>query len=168
MITDPASFAYNDPHQGKGTEYPQLVHPESNEGKDWQANVCAYITELFEWNVTEVAEGWQRKFQLLCAFQRDKGHCRVPKNLVVDSVKLGQWVSSQRRYYRNRIGGRPVRIHQSLRSVLLSTIQMDSSGQWPKEQSWARKDGNKTYNCCAHFSTTRTLSCSASILWSTR
>ena len=76
MITDPASFAYNDPHQGKGTEYPQLVHPESNEGKDWQANVCAYITELFEWNVTEVAEGWQRKFQLLCAFQRDKGYSK--------------------------------------------------------------------------------------------
>ena len=60
-------------------------------------------TELFEWNVTEVAEGWQRKFQLLCAFQRDKGHCRVPKNLVVDSVKLGQWVSSQRQYYKKRM-----------------------------------------------------------------
>ena len=62
----------------------------------------AQITKLnaigFEWVLKKSTQGdaWQRKFQLLCAFRQEHGHSRVPQNYVVDSVKLGTWVSSQR------------------------------------------------------------------------
>ena len=56
----------------------------------------------FEWVSKKAAAdscAWRHKFELLCAFQRENGHCRVPKTLIVDSVKLGQWVSSQRQFW---------------------------------------------------------------------
>ena len=58
----------------------------------------------FEWCVRTLG-GWQRKFELLCAFQREHGHCRVPQSLVINSETLGDWVNHQRRYYRNRMEG---------------------------------------------------------------
>ena len=51
-------------------------------------------------------EGWHHKFKLLCAFQRDHGHCRVPCNLVVDYVNLGPWVNDQRQLFKNRFKGK--------------------------------------------------------------
>ena len=64
----------------------------------------------FEWSIHEGTgldeKGWQRKFQMLCAFQREHGHCRVPYSLVINSTKLGQWVSSQRCYYKIRMAGK--------------------------------------------------------------
>ena len=60
----------------------------------------------FEWTISEGTglneKGWQHKFQLLSAFQREHGHCRVPGTLEINSVKLGQWVNAQRQYYKNR------------------------------------------------------------------
>lgn len=48
------------------------------------------------------SDKWQPKFELLCEFQRKHGHCQVPQRLVTESsVKLGQWVKSQRVIYRN-------------------------------------------------------------------
>ena len=64
----------------------------------------------FEWTIREETgldeKGWQRKFQLLCAFQLEHGHCRVPHSLVIDSVKLGQWVRDQRKYYKKFMEGK--------------------------------------------------------------
>ena len=51
---------------------------------------------------------WQHKFDLLCAFQRENGHCQVPQRYIVDSVKLGQWVATQRQVYRNYMDGKKV------------------------------------------------------------
>ena len=61
----------------------------------------------FRWNYSGAKEwrrdddGWQKKFDLLCAFQRERGHCRVPSKFVVDSIKLGLWVENQKRYFNN-------------------------------------------------------------------
>ena len=62
----------------------------------------------FEWKLIKsaISEGWQKNFQLLRAFQNDNGHCRVPRSLVVDSIKLGQWVNNQRCCYKNRMEGK--------------------------------------------------------------
>jgi Helicase associated domain len=58
----------------------------------------------FEWSIYKATvlneKVWQRKFQLLCAFEREHGHCRFPKSCVSDSVKLGHWVNTQRKYYK--------------------------------------------------------------------
>ena len=49
---------------------------------------------------------WQQKFDLLCAYQRENGHCRVPKSWVVNSIKLGRWVDHQRQYCKKNKEGK--------------------------------------------------------------
>ena len=48
----------------------------------------------FIWDPIE--ERWEKGFSLLQRFQRREGHCRVPRNFVVDGFKLGNWTVSQR------------------------------------------------------------------------
>ena len=59
----------------------------------------------FEWKFDK-DKVWQQKFDLLCDFQRKTGHCQVPQNMVVDSVRLGEWVSCQRVSYKNYSEGK--------------------------------------------------------------
>ena len=54
----------------------------------------------FEWKVRNSGK-WEDKFNCLRAFQREHGHCRVPKSFMVESVKLGIWVHAQRQHYHN-------------------------------------------------------------------
>ena len=55
---------------------------------------------------TGVGHEWKQMFDLLCAFQLENGHCRVPTGYVIDSVKLGYWVSHQRQFYKNSMDGK--------------------------------------------------------------
>ena len=64
----------------------------------------------FEWKVIggewNDDEGWHYKYDLLCAFHRENGHCRVPVHFSVGAVKLGKWVSNQKTFYKNRMAGK--------------------------------------------------------------
>ena len=58
----------------------------------------------FEWTINPLAirtGTWHVKFERLCDYQREYGHCRVPQGFVVESVQLGSWVSNQRQRYKN-------------------------------------------------------------------
>jgi len=46
-------------------------------------------------------EAWERKYELLLSFRCSNGHCHVLHNYIIESVKLGWWVSNQRIYYKN-------------------------------------------------------------------
>jgi hypothetical protein len=70
-----------------------------------EARIAQLNSIGFEWSL-KGRDTWQHNFELLCAFQRKNGHCQVPKGYTVDSVRLGSWVSRQRRYYRNFIQGK--------------------------------------------------------------
>ena len=49
---------------------------------------------------------WEANFRLLEEFQKENGHCRVPRNHSVDDVNLGTWVITQRQNYRNYLAGK--------------------------------------------------------------
>lgn len=59
----------------------------------------------FEWR-TPKDNSWQKRFCLLCEFQHEHGHCRVPEYYAVNSVELGRWVMNQRRSYQNFQAGK--------------------------------------------------------------
>jgi len=46
------------------------------------------------WNVLE--ERWERNYQLLLEFQKQKGHCRVNDKYKVNGSNVGQWLIYQR------------------------------------------------------------------------
>ena len=47
------------------------------------------------WDVDE--ESWEMAYSLLCAFVEREGHPRVPQKALVNGVRLGTWVSNQRK-----------------------------------------------------------------------
>jgi len=50
----------------------------------------------FVWNWRDYL--WDRGFTALLKFKRREGHCRVPASHSEENYKLGDWVSTQRRY----------------------------------------------------------------------
>ncbi|CAE8650511.1 unnamed protein product, partial [Polarella glacialis] len=76
----------------------------------------------FQWAVNKAASG-EEKFELLKAYKQEHGHTRVPQSYVADNgVKLGHWVSTQRKARKGR-GGRKIHAEQ--------IEQLDSLGfQW--------------------------------------
>ena len=50
----------------------------------------------FVWNWRDYV--WDRGFRALLKFKRREGHCRVPASHSEENYKLGDWVSTQRRY----------------------------------------------------------------------
>jgi len=43
---------------------------------------------------------WNKKFELLCPFHHENWHCHVPTNFEVESVRLCNWLHSQRIFYK--------------------------------------------------------------------
>jgi hypothetical protein len=62
----------------------------------------------FEWGTskTDLTSMWSVRFQQLCEFKVQFGHCVVPRQYTVHP-KLGQWVSAQRNSYRLYQEGKP-------------------------------------------------------------
>lgn len=60
----------------------------------------------FEWDPQKAQ--WEHLFAKLQAFQRDKGHCRVPKGYREDP-NLANWVRNQRLEYASLLKGKKVR-----------------------------------------------------------
>eukprot|EP00550_Attheya_septentrionalis_P005243 CAMPEP_0198286788 /NCGR_PEP_ID=MMETSP1449-20131203/5759_1 /TAXON_ID=420275 /ORGANISM="Attheya septentrionalis, Strain CCMP2084" /LENGTH=581 /DNA_ID=CAMNT_0043984589 /DNA_START=59 /DNA_END=1804 /DNA_ORIENTATION=+ len=60
----------------------------------------------FEWlGVKAQGRSWEENVELLMAFKAEKGHTRVPQLYEMDGVKLGYWVSLQRKEYEKRSEG---------------------------------------------------------------
>eukprot|EP00539_Tryblionella_compressa_P007148 CAMPEP_0178763542 /NCGR_PEP_ID=MMETSP0744-20121128/17227_1 /TAXON_ID=913974 /ORGANISM="Nitzschia punctata, Strain CCMP561" /LENGTH=234 /DNA_ID=CAMNT_0020418485 /DNA_START=55 /DNA_END=759 /DNA_ORIENTATION=- len=74
---------------------------------------------------------WEQRFQELCKYKEEKGHCHVPQFYPV----LGQWVHSQRNNYRSLINGKKTPLSKE-RLQKLKSIGFDF-GQG--RQSVARK-----------------------------
>jgi hypothetical protein len=55
---------------------------------------------------TDLASIWRARFQQLCEFKAQFGHCLVPQQYAVNP-KLGKWVSNQRSTYRLHQEGKP-------------------------------------------------------------
>ena len=77
------------------------LYKDFRNGKTSRSISDERIAELnaigFEWTINPlvIRTGiWQDKFERLCDFQREYGHCRVPFGFVVDSVNIGMWVNS--------------------------------------------------------------------------
>eukprot|EP00978_Attheya_sp_CCMP212_P034391 scaffold143858_cov51-Attheya_sp.AAC.2 len=61
----------------------------------------------FEWlGVKAHGRSWEENVELLMAFKAEKGHTRVPQLYEMDGVKLGYWVSLQRKEYEKRSEGK--------------------------------------------------------------
>ena len=70
-------------------------------------------------------EKWQSKVELLRQYKQANGHCRVPvKYETIDGVKLGQWLQSQKSYYKKFIQGKTATISQE-RIDVLNSIGID-------------------------------------------
>ena len=54
----------------------------------------------FEWGTSRTKTDWSVRFQQMCEFKAQFGHCLVPRQYSVNP-KLGRWVSTQRARYRN-------------------------------------------------------------------
>ena len=57
-------------------------------------------TLSFSWDPG--AEEWELRFAALKDFREREGHCLVPKRVVLNGVKLGQWVHHQRNFFREK------------------------------------------------------------------
>lgn len=86
---------------------------------------------------------WNRKFELLCAFRRENGHCRVPCSFEVEAVKLGHWVHDQRAFYKKFMKGHGQAAITQDRIDQLNSIGFEWSlkkgGRPLEEASWNHK-----------------------------
>lgn len=49
----------------------------------------------------KLAIKWERKYQLAKEYYEKNGNLQVPFDYIIDDIKLGSWIVSQRRYYKN-------------------------------------------------------------------
>jgi hypothetical protein len=63
----------------------------------------------WEWS-TSYADRWDRAYAALVKFVRHEGHAKVPPKHVEGNVRLGQWVSNQRKRYVWLQANHPMRI----------------------------------------------------------
>ena len=83
---------------------------------------------------------WQSKLELLRQYQEQYGHCNVPEVYKIDGVKLGSWLGSQRREYKNLMKGMYAPITQE-RIEQLEAIGFDFKASLEKreEAHWQTK-----------------------------
>ena len=74
-----------------------------------QEHIDALQTLGFVW---KQRIGWEAHFRLLKEFQKEHGHCQVPRRHSVDNVNLGMWVGKQRFEYRKFQDGKPSQMTQ--------------------------------------------------------
>jgi hypothetical protein len=58
----------------------------------------------FTWSLRNRTD-WQARFEELCDFKEEYGHCVVPQ-LFLQNKSLGKWVSKQREQYRKLLDGK--------------------------------------------------------------
>ena len=61
----------------------------------------ARLSEIgFTWILSESRRSWDESFELLKAYKEEHGHCRVPQSAEYRWVKLGGWVTNQRKAHK--------------------------------------------------------------------
>ena len=53
---------------------------------------------MFVWDPQEAS--WEKHYNALVAFEKERGHCLVPQSFANQSMKLGNWVKIQRKNYK--------------------------------------------------------------------
>jgi len=102
----PYNFQVDSVRLGAWVSRQRQYHKKLMEGKGKAFITQERIDRLssigFEWSCrAEVQDAaWYQNFKLLRTFHRREGHFRVPYYDVVESVRLGVWVSRQRSYYK--------------------------------------------------------------------
>ena len=90
----------------------------------------------FEWGTskTGLASSWSVRFQQMCEFKEQFGHCVVPHQYTANP-ELGKWVSTQRSHYKLYQEGKP-RPH-----MVLSNDSSRQGSQVPSELRMVEKFG---------------------------
>ena len=83
---------------------------------------------------------WRSKLELLRNYRQYHGRCRVPQRYEIDGVKLGFWVSTQKKEYRKHREGKPSWITQE-RIDQLKAVGLDFNDTRRKrnEAQWQSK-----------------------------
>jgi len=105
------------------------------EGRPCQPNPKEAFERLedigFVWYAREAR--WNAMFDCLCRYKEEKGDCHVPQNHSMDNnMKLGAWVSTQRREYHNLREGKSSTINPE-QIARLTNIGLDWN---PLETLW--------------------------------
>jgi len=91
--------------------YKNLMNGKCYKASITQERIDKLNSIAFEWRCGDDKDvggvrGWDNKFDMLLAFKHSKGHCRVPSKYIIDQVKLGQWVSDQRKFAKRLAEGK--------------------------------------------------------------
>ena len=84
------------------------LNQEGNPSSMTAERIRALDVVGFDWG-TSKTDSWTVRFQQLCEFKAHFGHCLVSRQYAANP-KLGQWVSTQRRFYRLHQEGKPSHI----------------------------------------------------------
>jgi hypothetical protein len=78
------------------------IHQEGKPSPMTGERIRALNSIAFDWGTskTDLASIWSVRFQQLCEFKEQTGHCLVPRTYS-SNPKLGRWVTTQRNQYRN-------------------------------------------------------------------
>jgi hypothetical protein len=106
----PQQYAAN-PKLGKWVSTQRTRYREYSEEKS-DSTTAEHIRALegigFNWGIskTGLTSIWSVRFQQMCEFKAQFGHCLVPQQYAANA-KLGNWVKNQRRNYRWHQEGKP-------------------------------------------------------------
>lgn len=93
----------------------QMEDPRSTKGPRLSADKLQALQKCqFPWNARQ--ETWRIKYQELCEFHEQHGHCRVP--ISSQNNKLGVWVRNQRREYKHLQEGKNTTLSQERLDLL--------------------------------------------------
>nr|WP_232371257.1 DEAD/DEAH box helicase [Desulfogranum marinum] len=70
--------------------------------KELDENKTKLLSQLPSWTWDAVTSQWEENFEALKKFVSKNGHTRVPKSTVLDGLRLGDWVVTQRSAYIKR------------------------------------------------------------------
>ena len=102
----PRQYAAN-PKLGKWVHtqrYNYRLHQEGDPSSMTAERIRALDAVAFHWGTSKT--DWSVRFQQLCEFKAQFGHCLVPQQHATNP-KLGQWVNNQRNNYRLHQEGKP-------------------------------------------------------------
>ena len=108
----PNRFAGN-PKLGRWVAAQRTRYRKKNKEENKSTSMTAeHIRALnaigFDWGTSksDIGSIWSVRFQQLCDFKEEFGHCVVPQHYVSNN-KLGRWVSTQRSHYKLYQEGKP-------------------------------------------------------------
>lgn len=65
-----------------------------------ETKISALESIGFTWAKLKGTTLWEQRYQELCRYRQEHGHCSVPTKYKIDAT-LGRWVSTQRKQYKD-------------------------------------------------------------------